>query len=124
MPGVTREPIDRENQWDLLSYLQAYELGELTKKRPTDKAYRTKTHDNLVISIGRWNWTTQGFGGKMARDCLIKVRGMEFVDAVRRKRPCFFPAGNKAPGTVEGLCTVGSQSLRHRRRVALTAPGD
>ena len=83
MPGVTREQIDRAKQWDLLSYLQAYEPGELTKKRPTDKEYRTKTHDSLVISNGRWNWTTRGFGGKTALDYLIKVQGMEFVDAVR-----------------------------------------
>lgn len=83
MPGVTREQIDRAKEWDLLSYLQTYEPGELTKKRPTDKEYRTKTHDSLVISNGRWNWTTRGFGGKTALDYLIKVRGMEFVEAVR-----------------------------------------
>ena len=64
MPGVTREQIDRAKEWDLLSYLQTYEPGELTKKRPTDKEYRTKTHDSLVISNGRWNWTTRVFGGK------------------------------------------------------------
>lgn len=39
MPGVTREQIDRAKEWDLLSYLQTYEPGELTKKRPTDKEY-------------------------------------------------------------------------------------
>lgn len=83
MPGVTREQIDRAKQWDLLSYLQTYEPGELTKKRPTDREYRTKTHDSLVISNGRWNWTTRGFGGKTALDYLIKVRDMPFVDAVR-----------------------------------------
>ena len=31
MPGVTREQIDRAKEWDLLSYLQTYEPGELTK---------------------------------------------------------------------------------------------
>lgn len=50
MPGVTREQIDRAKEWDLLSYLQTYEPGELTKKRPTDKEYRTKTHDSLVTT--------------------------------------------------------------------------
>lgn len=83
MPGVTTEQIERAKEWDLLSYLQAYEPGELTKKRPTDKEYRTKTHDSLVISNGRWNWTTRGFGGKTALDYLIKVRDMPFVEAVR-----------------------------------------
>lgn len=80
MPGVTREQIDRAKEWDLLSYLQTYEPGELTKKRPTDKEYRTKTHDSLVISNGRWNWTTRGFGGKTALDYLIKVRGINLRD--------------------------------------------
>ena len=124
MPGVTREQIDRAKEWDLLSYLQTYEPGELTKKRPTDKEYRTKTHDSLVISNGRWNWTTRGFGGKTALDYLIKVRGMEFVEAVRTGGPFSFPAGNEAPGTTEGLCAAGGEPLRHRRRVVFAAPGD
>lgn len=34
MPGVTREQIDRAKEWDLLSYLQTYEPGELTKSAP------------------------------------------------------------------------------------------
>lgn len=83
MPGVTTEQIERAKEWDLLSYLQQYEPGELTKKHPTDKEYRTKTHDSLVISNGRWNWTTRGFGGRTALDYLIKVRDMPFVEAVR-----------------------------------------
>lgn len=49
MPGVTREQIDRAKEWDLLSYLQTYEPGELTKKRPTDKEYRTKTHGKICV---------------------------------------------------------------------------
>ena len=144
MPGVTREQIDRAKEWDLLSYLQTYEPGELTKKRPTDKEYRTKTHDSLVISNGRWNWTTRGFGGKTALDYLIKVRGMEFVEAVRtlndgraapslsqpvtrppeQPRAFALPAGKEAPGTTEGLCAAGGEPLRHRRRVVFAAPGD
>ena len=83
MPGVTREQIDRAKQWDLLSYLQQYEPGELKKVPGSSKEYRTVTHDSLVISNGKWNWTTRGFGGKTALDYLIKVQGMEFVEAVR-----------------------------------------
>lgn len=129
MPGVTREQIDRAKEWDLLSYLQTYEPGELTKKRPTDKEYRTKTHDSLVISNGRWNWTTRGFGGKTALDYLIKVRGMEFVEAVRtlndgRAAPSLSQPVTRPPGTTEGLCAAGGEPLRHRRRVVFAAPGD
>ena len=60
MPGVTREQIDRAKEWDLLSYLQTYKRGEITKTRPTDKEYRTKTQDRLLISNGRWNRKTRG----------------------------------------------------------------
>lgn len=81
MPGVTREQIDRAKQWDLLSYLQTYEPGELKKAGPHE--YCTVTHDSLKISNGKWHWTTRGFGGKTALDYLIKVQGMEFVEAVR-----------------------------------------
>lgn len=81
MPGVTREQIDRAKQWDLLSYLQAYEPGELKKTGPRE--FCTVTHDSLKISNGKWHWTTRGFGGKKALDYLIKVRGMDFVEAVR-----------------------------------------
>lgn len=128
MPGVTTEQIERAKEWDLLSYLQTYEPGELTKKRPTDKEYRTKTHDSLVISNGRWNWTTRGFGGKTALDYLIKVRDMPFVEAVRtlcgeQSPPPFLPAGDEATGTTEGLCPAGSGPLCHRRCVVFAAPG-
>ena len=125
MPGVTREQIDRAKEWDLLSYLQTYEPGELTKKRPTDKEYRTKTHDSLVISNGRWNWTTRGFGGKTALDYLIKVRGMEFVEAVRTLND-----GRAAPSLSQPVTRPPEQPRAfalpegNRRRVVFAAPGD
>lgn len=81
MPGVTREQIDRAKQWDLLSYLQQYEPGELKKTGPHE--FCTVTHDSLKISNGKWHWTTRGFGGRTALDYLIKVRDMPFVEAVR-----------------------------------------
>lgn len=81
MPGVTREQIDRAKQWDLLSYLQTYEPGELKKTGPRE--FCTVTHDSLKISNGKWHWTTRGFGGRTALDYLIKVRDMPFVEAVR-----------------------------------------
>lgn len=81
MPGVTTEQIEQAKQWDLLSYLQQYEPGEL--KRTGPREYCTVTHDSLKISNGKWNWTTRGFGGRTALDYLIKVRDMPFVEAVR-----------------------------------------
>lgn len=80
MPGVTKEQIARAKEWDLLSYLQRYEPGELKKCGAAE--YRTKSHDSLRISNGKWHWHSRGIGGRTALDYLIKVRGMEFVDAV------------------------------------------
>ena len=81
MPGVTTEQIEQAKQWDLLSYLQQYEPGELKKTGAHE--FCTVTHDSLKISNGKWNWTTRGFGGRTALDYLIKVRDMPFVEAVR-----------------------------------------
>lgn len=81
MPGVTREQIDRAKEWDLLSYLQAHEPGELKKAGPHE--YCTVTHDSLKISNGKWHWCSRGIGGRTALDYLIKVRDMPFVEAVR-----------------------------------------
>lgn len=80
MPGVTKEQIARAKEWDLLSYLQAFEPQELQKGGGVE--YRTVTHDSLKISNGKWNWHSRGIGGRTALDYLIKVRGMDFVSAV------------------------------------------
>ena len=80
MPGVTKEQIARAKEWDLLSYLQAFEPQEL--KKCGGREYRTVTHDSLKISNGKWNWHSRGIGGRTALDYLMKVRGMDFVSAV------------------------------------------
>ena len=80
MPGVTKEQIARAKEWDLLSYLQAFEPQELRKCG--GREYRTVTHDSLKISNGKWNWHSRGIGGRTALDYLMKVRGMDFVSAV------------------------------------------
>ncbi len=77
---VTREQIEQAKQMDLLSYLQAYEPDELV--RINSDIYTTRTHDSLKISNGKWCWWSRGIGGRSALDYLIKVRGMEFVEAV------------------------------------------
>ena len=80
MPRVTKEQIAKAREWDLLSYLQAYEPHEL--KRSGLNEYCTKTHDSLKISHGKWCWNSRGIGGRTALDYLIKVRGMPFVSAI------------------------------------------
>ena len=80
MPGVSEEQIVRVRKIDLLSYLQAYEPGELKPDGPG--RYTTVSHGSLVISNGKWRWNRGQIGGSSALDYLIKMRGMGFVAAV------------------------------------------
>lgn len=80
MPGVSEEQVTRAREIDFLSYLQAYEPGELKPDGPG--RYTTVTHGSLVISNGKWNWNAGGIAGVSALDYLIKIRGMGFVAAV------------------------------------------
>ena len=61
MAGVTKEQIAKAKEWDLLSYLQAYEPQELKKSGPRE--YCTKTHDSLKISNGKWYWNSRASAG-------------------------------------------------------------
>lgn len=83
---VTREQIEQAKQMDLLSYLKAYEPDELVRINP--RVYTTRAHDSLKISNGKWCWWSRGIGGRSALDYLIKVRGMEFVEAVQHLCGC------------------------------------
>jgi len=83
---VTREQIEQAKQMDLLSYLQAFEPDELMRINPD--IYTTRTHDSLKISNGKWCWWSRSIGGRSALDYLIKVRGMEFVEAVQHLCGC------------------------------------
>ena len=40
-------------------------------------------HDSLKISNGKWMWWSRGFGSNSALDYLIKVKGMQFMDAMK-----------------------------------------
>ena len=81
MPYIAPEVITEAKRMDLLTYLREFEPGELVKF--SRNTYTTKTHDSLKISNGKWMWWSRGIGGKFALDYLIKVRGMDFVEAVR-----------------------------------------
>ncbi len=79
MPRIDETMIAEARKVDLLSYLQAREPYELV---PCSGGYCTRTHDSLKISNGMWMWWSRGIGGKSALDYLMKVRGMNFCDAV------------------------------------------
>ena len=81
MPYIAPEVITEAKRMDLLTYLREYEPNELVKC--SNNTYTTRTHDSLKISNGKWMWWSRGIGGKSALDYLIKVRGMDFVEAVQ-----------------------------------------
>ena len=81
MPYIAPEVITEAKRMDLLTYLREYEPNELVKY--SNNTSTTRTHDSLKISNGKWMWWSRGIGGKSALDYLIKVRGMDFVEAVR-----------------------------------------
>lgn len=82
MPYVSKEQIAQAKRLDLLAYLQQHEPQELVRAGPHE--YRTRSHDSLVISNGKWHWCSRGIGGRTALDYLIHVQGMEFTEAVRQ----------------------------------------
>ena len=81
MAYLSPEIIARAREVDLLSYLKATDPDELV--RCNGNEYCTKSHDSLKISHGMWYWWSRGIGGKSALDYLVKVRGVDFVTAVK-----------------------------------------
>ena len=82
MPYIAPDVIQEAKKMDLFSYLQNYEPQELVHF--SGNVYCTRTHDSLKISNGKWCWHSRGIGGKSALDYLIKVNGMDFIEAVER----------------------------------------
>ena len=99
MAQFSESDVSRAREMDLLTYLKYYEPYEL--KRVSRKVYSTRTHDSLKISNGRWMWWSRGIGGKSALDYLIKVKGMQFLDAV---------------GLILGTQTVISKEVYHKAK--------
>ena len=81
MAFYTEDQIHRARSIDLLTYLQTYEPTELVHVR--GNTYCTRDHDSLKISNGKWYWWSRGFGGSSALDYLIKVKGLQFMEAMR-----------------------------------------
>lgn len=89
---IPPEVIQQVKQMDLLTYLQLYEPYEL--RRLSSRVYCTKSHDSLKISNGKWMWWSRGIGGRSALDYLVKVREIDFVEAVKLILSCspvYFP---------------------------------
>ena len=80
MPYLEPQVILDAKKVDLLTYLREHEPDELIR---CSGGYRTRTHDSLKISNGMWMWWSRGIGGRSALDYLIKVKGIDFVEAVK-----------------------------------------
>ena len=80
MPMIPPEQVEQARSVDLLTYLQTHEPYSIRKNGANE--YCLAEHDSLKISNGRWNWFSRGFGGYNALDFLVKVRGLDFPDAV------------------------------------------
>ena len=77
---VTPEQVEQAKSVDLIDYLRRSEPGNLIPSIPGE--YKLKDHDSLKISRGKFHWFSRGIGGKNAIDYLVKVRGLEFQEAV------------------------------------------
>jgi hypothetical protein len=117
---ISPEQLSRIKKIDLLTYLQTYESNELV--RIGVDVYTTREHDSVKISNGKWcRWSpdhasTSGKmpGGKSALDYLIKVRGMDFLEAANYLRDI---SRVKPP-----LPTGPSHSPRESKSFALPEP--
>lgn len=109
MPYYTEEQIMKARAIDLLTYLQTYEPTELVHVR--GNTYCTREHDSLKISNGKWMWWSRGFGGSSALDYLIKVKGMQFMDAMKILTADSELALNNAPVLGESRQNKGTRKL-------------
>ena len=77
---IPTETAEMAKSIGLLQYFRQSRPGELKR---VGNDYCTKSHDSLKMSEnGKWNWYSQGIGGKNAIDYLVKIEGMNFQEAV------------------------------------------
>lgn len=88
---VTKEQIEAAKRIGTLDYLQRFEPDELVKSYKAngrvmyckEGEYRTRTHDSLSIKGDKFYWWSKGIGGHSALDYLVKVKEMDFKEAVQ-----------------------------------------
>ena len=83
MPGVSKEQIDAARQMTAIEFLQRYRPGELVKAESRGE-FQLRTHDSFKINgvTSKFHWKSRDIGGKSALDYLVKVEGVDFVEAV------------------------------------------
>lgn len=83
MPSISDEQIEQAKSVDILAYLRTHEPYSIRKSKGSRDEYYLVEHDSLKISNGKFHWFSRGIGGYSALDFLVKVRGMDFVEAVQ-----------------------------------------
>ena len=85
MPGVTREQIDAAKKTTAMEFLRRHRSDQLEKDAARGE-FHLKDHDSFKInqSTSLWHWKSRDIGGRSALDYLIKVEGVDFVEAVRQ----------------------------------------
>ena len=78
---VSPETVEKARKVDLFSYLKSTSPMELVPCGGQE--FCTREHDSLKISNGKWYWWSHGIGGASALDYLIKVKGLDFISAVK-----------------------------------------
>ena len=83
MPGVNREQIEAARRMTAIEFLQRYRCGQLV---PSDSRgeFQLVEHDSFKINgvTSKFHWKSRDIGGKSALDYLVKVEGVDFVEAV------------------------------------------
>jgi hypothetical protein len=109
MPDGYIEPVEvaRIREIDLFTYLTTCNPDELIKVSHAE--YKTRTHDSLRISNGKWFWHSRGIGASSALDYLIAVHNMSFIQAahhIKDMSPVLALTPVKLPPKVKKLDTV------------------
>ena len=85
MPGVTREQIEAAKRMTAMEFLRRYRPDQLEKDAARGE-FHLKGHDSFKINerTSFWHWKSRDVGGRSALDYLIKVEGVDFLEAVRQ----------------------------------------
>ena len=77
---VSKEKCEKAREYDVLSYLQIADPGELV--RVSRNEFCLRSHDSFRISNGKWHWWSRDKAGHTAIDYLVEVKGYSFPNAV------------------------------------------
>ena len=97
MAHLEEDIIERAKNTDMIALLESEE-GFSFKSTYGEREFKCIEHNSLVINGNRrrWYWNSRQVGGNNAIDYLVKIRGMNFRDAVLhlvgdREQPAYTP---------------------------------